>query len=274
MEEEQLQAYNSDSGAEDGAGNVDIDALSDELNGGPQLGWIQWFCSLEGHEFLVEIDIDYIKDHQFNLYGLQATFPKDKFKTCVKMILSPLAPNEEDLADEHFLELNQEASDLYGLVHARYIHTPRGLAKVYQKYLSGAYGYCPRALCDKQKVLPVGLADALKTSRFKVFCPRCEEVYLPKFRNINIDGAYFGTSFPHVFLKHYTQAVILPPKIYLYEPKIFGFKISGKRGSKAFKPAEGTIKYVEESMQGVEREKLYREIREKNAANKENTAIQ
>ena len=122
MEEEQL-AYNSDSGEE----NVDIDAMSEE---GAQMGWIKWFCGLEGHEFLVEIDEDFIRD-QFNLYGLQVSFPKDKFKTCLKMILSPLAPNEEDLADEHFMELNQEASDLYGLIHNRYIQTPRGLAKVY-----------------------------------------------------------------------------------------------------------------------------------------------
>jgi casein kinase II subunit beta len=100
MEEEQLAAYNSDSGEE----HVDIDALSDEM-GAVTMGWIQWFCSLEGHEFLAEIDEDYIRD-PFSLYGLQAHFPKDKFKTCLKMILSPLAPNEEDLNDEHFLELN------------------------------------------------------------------------------------------------------------------------------------------------------------------------
>lgn len=185
------------------------------------------------------------------------------------MILSPLAPNEEDLADEHFLELNQEASDLYGLIHCRYIHTPRGIAKVYQKYLGGVYGYCPRALCDKQKSLPIGLSDALKTSRFKVFCPRCEEVYLPKFRNVNIDGAYFGTSFPHTFLLHYPEAVILPPKVYFYEPKIFGFKVAGKRGSKYFEPTQGTIKYVEESMNFIDREKLYKDVKQANG-NKEN----
>lgn len=180
------------------------------------------------------------------------------------MILSPLAPNEEDLADEHFLELNQEASDLYGLIHCRYIQTPRGIAKIYQKYLAGTFGYCPRALCDKQKTLPVGLSDALKTSRFKVFCPRCEEVYLPKHRSVNIDGAYFGTSFPHLFLKHYPEAIILPPKIYLYEPKIYGFKIAGKRGSKYFKPIEGTVKYVEDSLGGIEKEKLAKEVISKN----------
>lgn len=110
----------------------------------------------------------------------------------------------------------------------------------------------------------MGLSDALKTSRFKVFCPRCEEVYLPKSRSVNIDGAYFGTSFPHLFLKHYPEAVILPPKIYLYEPKIYGFKVYGKRGSKYFKPTEGSVKYVEDSLGGIEREKMTKEIAAKN----------
>jgi hypothetical protein len=54
MEEEQL-AYNSDSGEE----HVDIDAMSDDAS---QVGWIRWFCSLEGHEFLAEVDEDFIKD--------------------------------------------------------------------------------------------------------------------------------------------------------------------------------------------------------------------
>lgn len=177
--------------------------------------------------------------------------------------MSPQAPNEEDLADENFLELNQDTSDLYGLLHARYIQTPRGMAKIYSKYLQGLFGYCPRALCDKQKVLPVGLSDKLKTSRFKTFCPRCEEVYLPKFRNVNIDGAYFGTSFPHAFLMHYKSAVILPPKTFLYEPQIFGFKVHGKRGSKYYKPVTGSVKYFEESLTGVDREKICTDLKSK-----------
>ena len=127
---------------------------------------------------------------------------------------------------------------------------------MYQKFLNGVYGTCPRALCDRQKVIPVGLSDALKTSRFKNFCPRCEEVYLPKTRQVNVDGACFGTSFPQVFLMHYPMAVILPPKIYHYEPKIFGFKIAGKRGSKYFQPPTGNVRYVEDSVQGLEMETI------------------
>ena len=219
--------------------------------------WIQWFCSLEGHEFLVEIDDEFIRD-PFNLMGIgqEAKYTKEKLKNCMRMVLSPQQPSEEDLNYDTFLEINQESSDLYGLLHARFINTPRGLAKVYQKFLAGVYGTCPRALCDRQKVLPVGLSDTLRTSRFKIYCPRCEEVYVPKVRQVNVDGAYFGTSFPHVFLKHYPLAVILPPKIYHYEPKIYGFRIAGKRGSMYFNPPAGNVRYVEDSMQGLELEEL------------------
>jgi len=176
--------------------------------------------------------------------------------------ISRMSSNFSAYNASRFLELNQEASDLYGLIHARFILTPRGLAKVYQKFLSGTYGYCPRALCDRQKVLPVGLSDQLKTSRFKVFCPRCEEVYLPKVRSVNIDGAYFGSSFPHVFLKHYPEAIVLPPKIYHYEPKIYGFHIYGKRGSKYFNPPKGGVKFVEDSMTSLEKENLALQLKQ------------
>ena len=52
------------------------------------------------------------------------------------------------------------------------------------------------------------------------------------------------------------MAVILPPKIYYYEPKIYGFKIAGKRGSKYFDPPKGNIRIVEESLQRMELEEL------------------
>jgi len=42
----------------------------------------------------------------------------------------------------------------------------------------------------------------------------------------------------------YTQAVLLPPKIYYHEPKIFGFRVAGKRGSKYYNAQKGPIKYV------------------------------
>ena len=38
-------------------------------------GWITWFCEIEGHEFFVDVDEDFIRD-SFNLYGLKAAFKK------------------------------------------------------------------------------------------------------------------------------------------------------------------------------------------------------
>jgi hypothetical protein len=64
--------------------------------------------------------------------------------------------------------------------------------------------------------------------------------------NINLDGSFFGSDFPQVFLKHFPTAVVLPPKVYHYQPKIFGFQVFGKRGSKFYKPVFGGIRFTED----------------------------
>lgn len=61
------------------------------------LNWKQWFLSLEDHEFLVEVEKDFIKD-KFNLIGLKSFMPsKERYKECLRLILSHKVPNEEDL---------------------------------------------------------------------------------------------------------------------------------------------------------------------------------
>lgn len=58
--------------------------------------------------------------------------------------------------------------DLYGLIHARFIISSRGLHIMRAKYLNGVFGACPRVLCDRQLVLPVGMSEDLSISRVKV----------------------------------------------------------------------------------------------------------
>jgi casein kinase II subunit beta len=77
-------------------------------------------------------------------------------------------------------------------------------------------------LCDKQPVLPVGMSDKLSQGRVKVYCPKCEEIYVPT-KKFNLDGAFFGPSLPHIFLAAYKSSIVFPPKVYYYEPKLFGF---------------------------------------------------
>ena len=86
--------------------------------------------------------------------------------------------------------------DLYGLIHARYIISPRGLTMMREKYILGTFGSCQRILCDRQLVLPIGLSEELSTSRVKVSKPNFSEFFLdilPKvLRSVRAEAKTFG----------------------------------------------------------------------------------
>lgn len=94
-----------------------------------------------------------------------------------------------------------------------------------KKYKEGAFGRCPRVHCSGQAVLPVGQSDMPRLSTVKIFCPMCWDIYFPRSRHHStLDGAYWGTTFPHLFLHMYSNLVpVRNPDN--YTPRIFGFKI-------------------------------------------------
>jgi len=184
--------------------------------------WISWFCSLKGNEFFCEVDEEYIQD-DFNLSGLNNLVMHYDF--ALDLILDVESPNEDILTEEQHEMVESAAELLYGLIHARYILTSRGMTAMLEKYKSADFGRCPRVFCGGQPCLPVGQADIPRSATVKIFCPKCEEIYFARSRyNSNIDGAYFGTTFPHLFLM--THGQLKPPKPQqTYVPRIFGFKI-------------------------------------------------
>lgn len=131
--------------------------------------------------------------------------------------------------------------DLYGLIHQRYILTSKGLLKMRNKFLNGTFGVCQRVFCERQLVVPIGMSEDLSISRVKTFCPLCEDVYVPRIRFVDIDGAYFGRSFPHIFFQTFPE-LIPNNKKKRYIPKIYGFKLYGQYGSKYYKGETKAIK--------------------------------
>jgi hypothetical protein len=105
--------------------------------------------------------------------------------------------------------------------------------------------------CAGQPVLPVGLKDEIGSHTVKIFCPKCQCVYHPppvrsrSNHNIGsggtagVDGASFGTTFPHLFLMTFSNLVPDPlPTGSAYIPRVFGFRV---HQSARQAPAQATV---------------------------------
>ncbi|CCH43815.1 Casein kinase II subunit beta [Wickerhamomyces ciferrii] len=182
--------------------------------------WIDWFLGTKGNEYFVDIDVEYITD-KFNLTGLYQEV--EKIPQVIDVITDGL--KIEELTDEEREILEFNARLLYGLIHSRYIITARGLTKMLEKYKNADFGYCSRVFCQLQHLLPVGLSDTTGVSAVKLYCPKCEDLYNPKSsRHSLIDGAFFGTSFPGMFLQAFPH-LVPQHSTERYVPKIFGFNL-------------------------------------------------
>ncbi|KAJ9448740.1 putative casein kinase II subunit beta-4 [Diplonema papillatum] len=204
--------------------NVSIYDSHDDEEDEEDIPWITWFCGLKGNEFFAEVDEDYIQD-EFNLTGLASAVPF--YEYALDMILDLESPGEEDLTEEQRQLVESAAETLYGLIHARFILTNRGMKLMEEKYRNVAFGRCPRVMCGGQTVLPVGQSDILREASVKVFCPKCEDIYYPRSgKHKSLDGAFWGTTFPHLFcICNPTLFGNITKPAYSYTPTIYGFRV-------------------------------------------------
>lgn len=203
------------------AGSEETDLSTSEED---DASWISWFCSLRGNELLCEIDEDYIQD-DFNLCGLQGQV--QFYEYALDMILDNDSLSGEIDGDEQN-EIESAAELLYGLIHARYIVTSKGLSAMHEKYKEVDFGRCPRVFCG-QPCLPVGTSDIPRNGSIKMYCPKCEDVYFPRCKyQSNMDGSYIGTTFPHLYMMAYPFSK--PANlVQIYTPKVFGFRLHKSR---------------------------------------------
>lgn len=174
-----------------------------------------------GNEYFCEIDADFILD-KFNLTGLNSEV--SHMQMAIEIITDNFS-HSVDLTEKDREKLEHSASHLYGLIHARYILTGRGLQRMVEKYRNNDFGTCPRVLCDNYALLPIGLHDMPHHASVRLYCANCEDLYVPpSSKHAIIDGAYFGTSFPGMLFQSYPA--LLPTRSNeRYVPKIYGFRL-------------------------------------------------
>ena len=183
--------------------------------------WIQEFLEDPKARYFVKIDEDFIAN-SFNLYGLKACVKN--YALACDMIRRDRFPNREDTPVTRE-SVHAQAEILYGLLHARFILTKPGLHLMMEKYQREEFQTCPRVYCRGRQCLPYGVSDELGKETLKMYCPSCCDVYNVTAPELSdVDGAYFGPSWIHMFLHRYRQ-IIPKDQARVYVPKIFGFRI-------------------------------------------------
>ncbi|ORX61700.1 casein kinase II, regulatory subunit [Hesseltinella vesiculosa] len=187
--------------------------------------WVDWLLNQSGNDYLCKIDLSYIED-RFNLTRLNEDIPHF-YEEALEMMIDQF--DYRDYSEATRVAIENAAQHLYGLIHARYIITNSGMSQMIAKYKKGVFGVCPRHYCDDQPLLPVGLSDLPQKKTVKMYCPRCTDVYQCSSPNhINLDGAYFGTTFAHLLLQS-DPTLINDTSFQRYTPRIYGFKIASSQ---------------------------------------------
>jgi len=173
------------------------------------------FCVTPGNDFFVEVPEEFISQ-EFNWLNISYNRP------AIEFILGQ--PPPVPLSARAKAQLEDTAKLMYGLIHQRFILSEAGLLMMKDKYEAGVFGKCPRVMCEGQPVLPMGLSETPGSGgRVKLFCPQCWEVYHTSRRAH--DGAFWGPTFPHLFLLTFPEIVPPPKGQSRFVPRVFGFRL-------------------------------------------------
>jgi casein kinase II subunit beta len=129
--------------------------------------WIDNHLSKKGNNFLCRVDEAFIADH-FNLYGLTSSSSgADFYRVIIRDLRGSkmatrnsslcffqtlkriLNTDDETDASSSTLQFREEAEEreaerLYGLIHARYIMTRRGMDLMQEMLMHKVFSSCPR----------------------------------------------------------------------------------------------------------------------------------
>lgn len=156
-------------------------------------------------KYFVEIDAWYMDD-PVNSKFFHA-------KSGYKTMLEKFHRRTNRTTQRTYGDVGEKVREHYGMMHAKYLLTPPGQARMLTKYLNDSFQPCPLDKCAGTRCLPYGLADQVDKHGVKFYCPSCAQIYEPSDpEDAKIDGAFFGPSYVHLLVQQYREIALKPDK--------------------------------------------------------------
>lgn len=188
------------------------------------MGWISQFCRKKENKWYSKIKHEFAID-SFYYYGFGSYIPN--LQLAKELICDQHSVFWDYLPDEDIKAIHDQAKQLYGLIHSKWICTRYGMAEMKKKIRDKRYGCCPRVNCKNCPLMPVGLSLIPNRHSAKLFCSCCSDIYDPP-KDIKIDGAHFGPAFPANLMVTYGNEFDNRGFFKKYEFTAFGFDIYDK----------------------------------------------
>ena len=218
---------------------ITVSLQSDSDDSSDDEGWIQTFCLSKRNQnhkiepsWFCAIDKSFF-DKELIQYDKSSQEEEEEITNSIELIKDEFKQESERINSEKEIKLQCLAEHVYGLFHAKYILTKKGLEKMREKFEAKHWGTCPRYYCYNNPVLPYGKSNSPGVHCVQVYCPVCKEIYDSfDIRAEGIDGAYFGPTFAIMFCKFYPQLFSCekPEQIL----RIHGFRIANYKNKSDF----------------------------------------
>lgn len=173
--------------------------------------WILRLMNQRQNRYLERVHDSFIQD-RFNFCGLKEKV--DSFEDSYQAI-------QDQKPSKNF----EAETNLYLLIHQRYIFTKNGADNVLDRVLSKEYGTCPKYGCKNAPLIPIGLSNQIGKSKTMGYCYNCNNLFEPRGSLRKLDGSAWGTGFAHFLVLTYPYHFEKKP-IKEYVPKLFGFQIA------------------------------------------------
>lgn len=179
--------------------------------------WILNFMALKENRYLEIIEDSFLRD-KFNLTGLSEKLLdfENSYSNILHSTNSDITTNEEST---------------YLMIHQRYVFSRIGADSVLGRVMNKDYGTCQRYGCENISLIPSGLSCDYGIHKTMVYCYSCKNLFIPKGCLRNIDGCAWGKGYANFLILTFPEN-FPKKKNFIYQPRLFGFRIGEKNMKK------------------------------------------